>query len=121
MALLALSTIESVGVTVDGVAVPPDLVVLELGGRRHAVGELTELWQESWFLQDAATLDVPVGPGGPLGDLGPTVEIAVDLVLRVPYLRTGPDSVLRLEVSQTRRLAVLPGGPTPAAPAPDAS
>lgn len=117
---MALSTIESVGVRVDGVAVPPDRVVLELGGRRHTVRELAELWQESWFLQDAATLDVPVGPWGPPGDLGPTVEVTVDLVLRVPYLRTGPDSVLRLEVSETRRLAVVPGGLAPGGLAPGA-
>jgi hypothetical protein len=97
---MALSTVESVVVAVDGVAVPQEAVRLEVNDRLHTLPELARLWQENWFVQDTATLHVPVGP------LGATAELSVELVLRIPYLFVGPGAALRLPFADTRALTV---------------
>ena len=100
---MALSTVESVAVAVDGVPVPQDGVRLEVNGRVHTLPELAGLWQESWFVQDTATLHVPVEP------LGDTAEVSVDVVLRIPYLSVGPGTALRLPFADTKVLRVEAG------------
>ena len=100
---MALSTVESIAVAVDGVAVPQEAVRLEVNGLLHTLPELPDLWQENWFVQDTATLHVPVEP------LGETAQVSVDLVLRIPYLSIGPGTALRLPFADTRVLRVDKG------------
>jgi hypothetical protein len=102
---MALSTVESLAVTVDGSAVSPDEVRLEVDGHLHALAELAGLWQQNWFVQDTATLHVPVAP------LGRTAEVSVDLVLRIPYLSAGPGTPVRIPFTDSRVLGVDEGPP----------
>jgi Domain of unknown function (DUF6379) len=72
----------SVSLTVDGQAVPAEQMRFCVNDCDYALDELSELYEDFWFVLDAGRLRV--SPPEPLA-LGEH-EIGVDLDLRIPYL-----------------------------------
>jgi hypothetical protein len=72
----------SVALVVDGNPVPADRMRFHVNDRDYALDELPQLYDEFWFVLDAARLRVE--PAEPLaaGDH----DVAVDITLRIPYL-----------------------------------
>lgn len=99
---LALSTIEKVAVSIDDQEIDPAHVRLEVNGVARAIPELAELWQESWFVQDAGTVHVAA-----LAPTGPEAKVHVDMSVRIPYIIIGPETALRRNAAQTRALKVV--------------
>lgn len=103
---MPLSSVGGVAVEVDGVAVPPGNLRVQLAGRSVAPESLVEEggW---WFIQDRLVLRW--GPGA----RGGRHVVAVGFQLMVPYLQAGPDLPLvlpfRLEAGLDPARAALPG------------
>lgn len=72
----------SISLAVDGQAVPEDQIRFHVNERDYALGELSELYDEFWFVLDAARLRVT--PAAPLA--AGEHEVDVKVGLRIPYL-----------------------------------
>ena len=99
---LPLSCIESIQVSVDGVAADPGTVRLVLNGRTHRLHELAKLNDVWWFILDYADLFVPLRV--PLGGGGH--EVKGDLVTVEPYMTAGRFS---FHHAAQARLQLTPG------------
>lgn len=72
----------SVALTIDGRSVPDDEIRFHINDRDYRLSELPELYDEFWFVLDAARLRVT--PADPLATGEHEVEL--DIALRIPYL-----------------------------------
>jgi hypothetical protein len=72
----------SITLIVDGNAVPDDQLRFHINDRDYALDELPDLYEEFWFVLDAARLRVT--PSDPL--LVGEHEIDITVGLRIPYL-----------------------------------
>ncbi|MFD5214262.1 DUF6379 domain-containing protein [Microbacterium sp. NPDC058345] len=84
---LWLSSVGTLGVTVDGVEAPADDLRFELGGRSYRITELPEQSETLWYLQEHPVLVVPLENPVALGETH-RVDIAGDL--RLPYMQIAP-------------------------------
>jgi sugar phosphate isomerase/epimerase len=84
---LWLSSVTSLGVTIDGEQVPQDALSFELGGTRYPIADLPEQSETLWYLQDHPLLivrrDIPA-------ELGEHRDVIVTGELRLPYMQIAP-------------------------------
>lgn len=88
---LPLSCLESLDISLDGRDVPLDGAHLRLNGTDHDLGSLAALDDEWWFVQDAATVVVPIAERPSRGE---TTTVEVRLATRIPYIIIGPETAL---------------------------
>lgn len=84
---LWLSSVGTIGVTIDGVEVADEDLRFELGGRSYGIRELPEQSETLWFLQEHPLLVIPREAPFAVGE-SHRVEIAGDL--RLPYMQIAP-------------------------------
>jgi hypothetical protein len=72
----------SISLTVDGITVPADQIRFHVNERDYALDELPEIYDEFWFVLDAARLRVTPPDPLPPGEH----EVDVNVGLRIPYL-----------------------------------
>jgi hypothetical protein len=97
---LPLSSLETVELTVNGEAVGRDAITFVVNGGEHSLDELTERWDEMWFVLDAATLRV----SRPLVRTGEQADISVRLGNRIPYILIGPNQPLEYVTERSKTL-----------------
>jgi hypothetical protein len=88
---------------VDGDEVPADRTRVHVNDRDYALDELPELYDEFWFVLDAARLRVTTAEPLRAGEH----DVAIDLRVRIPYLfdeETG--DVLTLDNQPRATLAI---------------
>lgn len=96
---LALSTFEGIELALDGDAVDPAGMRLEVGGHSHTLEELKPLTEEFWYVQDTGYVRVPAPAG-----IGGRVEVDALVQQRIPYILVGPDQCM---VKRTHQVAAL--------------
>jgi Domain of unknown function (DUF6379) len=89
---LPLSSLEGLEVRVDGDPVPSDELRLELADTAYSLADLPPLYDDWWYVADAAEVVAPK-PGG----LAPGEhELDVTIALRIPYIvESGHPLVMR--------------------------
>jgi hypothetical protein len=97
---LPLSSVRTVELTVNGEPVAREEITFVVNGGAHALDDLPGLWEEIWFVLDAATLCVR----RPLVRRGEDAEVTLRLGSRIPYILVGPDTPLEHESERTRTL-----------------
>jgi len=97
---LPLSAVEHLTIRVDGESFADGDLSLTLNAAERPFGELAAQSYEFWFVQDTAWVRVPATP------VGPSVELGVELALRIPYLMIGPDRALVRHVAEDGTLPV---------------
>jgi hypothetical protein len=97
---LPLSSVQTVELTVNGEPVARDEIAFVVNGGAHALDDLRGLWDETWFVLDAATLRVR----RPLVRRGEGAEVTLRLGSRIPYLLVGPNTPLEHVSERTRTL-----------------
>ena len=97
---LPLSSVETVELTVNGEVVPRDEIRFAVNGNEYSLDELSERWDEIWFVLDPATLIVRRA----LVRAGEEAGVTVRLANRIPYILIGPDRALRYATERTRTL-----------------
>jgi len=90
---LPLSCIENLTVQLDGQAVDPKQIRLFVNECEHNLDELADIVNEYWFVQDSATVRVKL-PGRVRA--GEEHTINVEIILRAPYIKIGPDRFLTM-------------------------
>jgi Domain of unknown function (DUF6379) len=103
---LPLSCVKAVELTVSGEPVRRDEITFVVNGRELSLDELAELWDEVWFVLDAATVRV----ARPLVTAGERAEVRLRLVSRIPYILVAPDTPLEYASERTRTLVTASGG-----------
>lgn len=98
---LALSTFESIELALDGVAVDPAGMRLEVNGHSYSLKELEPLTEEFWYMQDTGFVRVPAPAG-----TGSAVEVDALLQQRIPYILVGPGQCMVKRTHQVRTLEV---------------
>jgi Domain of unknown function (DUF6379) len=89
---LPLSSLEGLDVRIDGEEVPTEELRLSLDGKTYSLADLPPLYDEWWYVADAAEVRAPK-PGG----LAPGAhELDVTIALRIPYIvESGHPLVMR--------------------------
>lgn len=97
-----LSTIDEIGVKVDGAGVPVENISLCLGGREYGVAELHDLVNVFWPITEPATIKV-FQPGG-LSEGGHDVDFT--LYFRSPYMALSETEYQSIDSCGSKRLSV---------------
>jgi uncharacterized protein DUF6379 len=87
---LPLSSVKTVELTVNGEAIPREEIAFLVNGEAYSLDELSQHWEEMWFVLDPATLRVQ----RPLVRAGEPADVSVRLGNRIPYILIGPDQAL---------------------------
>jgi hypothetical protein len=89
---LPLSSLEGLDVRIDGESVPSEELRLSLEGTTYALSDLPPLYDDWWYVADAAEVRAPK-PGGLTGG---DHELDVTIALRIPYIvESGHPLVMR--------------------------
>ena len=97
---LPLSSVKTVELTVNGEVIPPEEISFGVNGHEYALDELPELWDETWFVLDPATLRVR----RPLVRSGEAAEVGLRLGNRIPYILIRPDRPFESVAERTKEL-----------------
>jgi Domain of unknown function (DUF6379) len=96
---LPLSSLEGLDVRIDGETVPSENLRLSLGGRVYALADLPRLYDDWWYVADAAVVSAPKPGGLHAGDH----ELDVTIRLRIPYIvESGHPLVMRERCVKTQ-------------------
>jgi uncharacterized protein DUF6379 len=97
---LPLSSVKTVELTVNGEAISRDEITFVVNGSERALDELTNHWEEMWFVLDAATLRVRRA----LVEAGAHADVSIRLGNRIPYILIAPDQALEYVTERTKTL-----------------
>jgi len=100
---LWVSSVTTVSVSVDGQAIAQDLLRFRINGKTFTIDEVPNQWEELWFLQDRAYVDIPLAKPGVVGE---EHEIEFHIELRLPYMQIKPGFYLPNIVHQVVTLKV---------------
>jgi hypothetical protein len=100
---LWVSSVTSIAVSVDGIEVPQEKMRFRINGKSFTLDEVPNQWQELWFMQDRAYLDMDLGKTGVVGE---DHEITFHIELRLPYMQIKPGFYLPNIVHQVVTLKV---------------
>lgn len=90
---LPLSCVEKLAVQLDGESIEPQRIRFCVNDKEHGLDDLADLVDEFWFVQDSAVVKVQL-PGSVR--VGEEHAIEVELILRAPYIKIGPDRFLTM-------------------------
>lgn len=100
---LWVSSVSTVDVAIDGKEVPQDKLRFRINGKSFTMDEVPKQWEELWFMQDRAHLDMDLGaPGVP----GTEHEVTLHIEMRLPYMQIKPGFYLPNIVHQVVHLKV---------------
>jgi hypothetical protein len=89
---LPLSSLEGLDVRIDGEQVPSEELRLSLEGKTYSLADLPPLYDEWWYVADAAEVHAPRAGGLAGGEH----ELDVTIALRIPYIvESGHPLVMR--------------------------
>jgi hypothetical protein len=97
---LWLSSVTTIGVSIDGTAIPTEDLRAELGDRTYRIDELKDQSETLWFLQDRLVVVAPLDPGTD------TVDVEVSVEVRLPYMQIKPALYVTNHATNRRALAV---------------
>ena len=97
---LPLSSVQTVELTLNGETIPREEIAFALNGNEHSLDALAELWDETWFVLDPATLRVR----RPLVQAGEAADVSIRLGSRIPYIFTAPGRPLEYVSERSERL-----------------
>lgn len=100
---LPLSCIEECRMAIAGREVPADDVLFRIGSDEWSLADLAGLSDREWFVLDQARL---FAPGDQAQQPGATVEISVELAIRIPDIIIGPNRAFVSRQRVTKRVMV---------------
>jgi hypothetical protein len=100
---LWVSSISTISVNFDGVDIPQEKLSFRINGKTFSMEEVPNQWEELWFMQDRAYLDIDLGGSASVGS---EHKIVFHIELRLPYMQIKPGFYLPNIVHQTVTLKV---------------
>lgn len=100
---LWVSSISTISVVLDGVEIPQEKMSFRINSKTFTLDEVPNQWEELWFMQDRAYLEIDLGSPGQVGS---EHNIVFHIELRLPYMQIKPGFYLPNIVHQTVALKV---------------
>ena len=100
---LWVSSVTSIDVKVDGKEIAQDAMRFRINGKSFTMDEVPNQWEELWFMQDRAYLDMDLGKAGVVGE---DHKITIHVEMRLPYMQLTPGFYLPHIVHQVVNLKV---------------
>ena len=92
---LPLSSVCDLALDIDGNAVAPESIRWVINGQDYAADDLPPLYQDWWFVTDAAVLSGELTPEAAAGlDLSAEHDVHVGLGIYIPYIDAGAGTLL---------------------------
>lgn len=101
---LPLSCVETCRVAIADSEIPPADLLFRLGDEEWLLAELAGLHDREWFVLDEARLYAPAGPSPQPGE---TVEISVEMAIRIPDIIIAPGMAFTSRQSVARWVTVV--------------
>lgn len=99
---LPYSSILDVSLELDGAPITVNEIELCVEDEYWKIAELAQFTEQSWFLQDRATIEFPAP-----ANLGETVDCTVNLLLLIPNMFMGPDKPLEIPAQVRKQIPVI--------------
>jgi hypothetical protein len=100
---LWVSSVTSIAVSIDGQEIAQDKMSFRINGKSFSMEEVPNQWEELWFMQDRAYVDIDLGAPA---TVGAEHEITFHIELRLPYMQIKPGFYLPNIVHQVVNLKV---------------
>ena len=99
---LPYSSILDVSLELDGAPITSNEIELCVEGKYWKIAELSQFTEQSWFLQDRATIEFPAP-----ANLGESVDCTVNLLMLIPNMFMGPDKPLEIPAQVRQQIPVI--------------
>ena len=99
---LPYSSILDFSLELDGAPITANEIELCVEGKYWKIAELAQFTEQSWFLQDRATIEF-LAPA----NLGESVDCTVNLLLLIPNMFMGPDKPLEIPAQVRQQIPVI--------------
>ena len=99
---LSYSSILDFSLELDGALITSNEIELCVEGKYWKIAELAQFTEQSWFLQDRATIEFPAP-----ANLGESVDCTVNLLLLIPNMFMGPDKPLEIPAQVRQQIPVI--------------
>ena len=99
---LPYSSILELSLELDGAPITSNEIELCVEGQYRKIAELAQFTEQSWFLQDRATIEFPAP-----ANLGQSVDCTVNLLLLIPNMFMGPDKPLEIPAQVRQQIPVI--------------
>ena len=99
---LPYSSILDCSLELDGAPITSNEIELCIEGKYWKIVELAQFTEQSWFLQDRATIEFPAP-----ANLGESVDCTVNLLLLIPNMFMGPDKPLEIPAQVRQQIPVI--------------
>ena len=99
---LPYSSILDFSLELDGAPITSNEIELCVEGKYWKIAELAQFTEQSWFLQDRATLEFPA----PV-HLADSADCTVNLLMLIPNMFMGPDKPLEIPAQVRQQIPVI--------------
>lgn len=99
---LPYSSILDVSLELDGATVSSEDIELCVDGKYWQIAELSQFKEQSWFLQDRATIEFKAP-----ANLAESADCTVNLLMLIPNMFMGPDKPLEIPAQVRKQIPVI--------------
>jgi hypothetical protein len=99
---LPFSSILDISLELDGIAITSSEIALCVAGKYWPIPELSQLTEQSWFLQDRAAIEFKAP-----ASLGESADCTVSLLMLIPNMFMGPDKPLEIPSQVREQIPVI--------------
>jgi hypothetical protein len=99
---LPFSSILDISLELDGTAITSSEIAVYVEGKYWPIAELSQLTEQSWFLQDRATIEFSAPT-----NFGQSVDCTVNLLMLIPNMFMGPDKPLEIPAQVRQQIPVI--------------
>lgn len=99
---LPYSSILDISLELDGTAITSSEIALCVDGKYWPIAELSQLTEQSWFLQDRAAIEFKAP-----ASLGESADCTVNLLMLIPNMFMGPDKPLEIPSQVREQIPVI--------------
>lgn len=99
---LPFSSILDISLELDGTSITSSEIALCVEGKYWPIAELSQLTEQSWFLQDRAAIEFKAPT-----TLGESADCTVNLLMLIPNMFMGPDKPLEIPAQVRKQIPVI--------------
>jgi len=99
---LPFSSILEISLELNGARVTSEEIKLCVDGKYWQIAELSQFKEQSWFLQDRATIEFKAP-----ATLGESADCTVNLLMLIPNMFMGPDKPLEIPSQVRKQIPVI--------------
>jgi hypothetical protein len=99
---LPFSSILDISLELDGTAITASEIALCVDGKYWPIAELSQLTEQSWFLQDRAAIEFKAP-----ASLGKSADCTINVLMLIPNMFMGPDKPLEIPSQVREQIPVI--------------